>query len=233
MEVRAREEKISMTPKKKNELLGIINGFGILLGLYLWSKSSHQIFGLVAVLLVPTIIGGIIIRLIPNKKQNNKSKNEITSKKIAPNKGNVSTVNASKNKLTDKELLSANIDTLSGTDFERLCYSYFEDNGFKPESTKVTGDHGVDLVIKDPNDGMKIAVQCKRWKDKAVGNNDLIKLYGGKRAYKCIGTLFITTSSYTNAAKDYSESVGMRIWNGAIVQDKIGKWQKAKLKKIG
>jgi restriction endonuclease Mrr len=79
---------------------------------------------------------------------------------------------------------------------------------------------------------MNIAVQCKRWKDKAVGNNELIKLYGGKRAYKCIGTLFISTSSYTNAAKDYSESVGMRIWNGAIVKDKIGKWQKDKSKKI-
>jgi restriction system protein len=163
--------------------------------------------------------------LLPNsKKKKTAKKNNSTEKRKK-------TTSSKKKRMTDLDLLKADIFTLEGTDFEELCYMYFADNGYNPERTKATGDHGVDLVIKDPNDGMKIAVQCKRWKN-TVGNNELIKLYSGKNAYKCIGTLFITTSTYSKAAKEYSELVRMRTWNGAIVQDKIGKWQKEKLKKI-
>jgi restriction system protein len=216
-----------MTKKKKKSLESALSCILVFIGLLVIFKFELSWYFLIGLLIFVPVLSFLIVNLIPN----NQNKNTSTSPKKS--KQTKDTSPYSNKRLSDKDLLSANIDTLSGTDFERLCYLYFEDNGFKPESTRVSGDHGVDLVINDPNDGMKIAVQCKRWKDKAVGNNDLIKLYGGKRAYKCMGTLFITTSSYTKAAKDYSESVGMIIWNGLIVQDKIGKWQKEKLKKIG
>jgi restriction system protein len=167
--------------------------------------------------------------MIPGKQTKKKS----VAKKTNRNKQEPNS-KSQKNRLNDTEILSAKIDDLSGTDFERLCFMYFEDKGFKPETTKVTGDHGVDLVIKDPMDGMKIAVQCKRWKkDNSIGNADLIKLFAGSRAYQCMGTLFITTSTYTNPAKDYAESVKMELWSRLTVLDRIGKWQKEKLKKIG
>lgn len=128
------------------------------------------------------------------------------------------------------ELLTADINSLSGIDFERLIFLYFKDKGFNPETTPRTGDHGVDLVIKDPKDGLKIAVQCKRWKQN-IGNGDIIKLDGGKRFYRCPGALFITTSNYTDKAKEFAEKCNVDLWNGLHVKDKIDSWRKEKVKK--
>lgn len=164
--------------------------------------------------------------MLPGLKELKKSQKQTSSKKT--NKK----ISSKRKKLSDVELLKADLFSLEGEDFERLCFMYFEELGYMPQTTNVTGDHGVDLVIKDPKDGMKIAVQCKRWKDKPVGNLDLIKLEAGKKAYKCIGTLFITTSSYTKKAMEYADAVRMDLWNGLIVKEKIGKWKKEKLKKI-
>jgi restriction system protein len=215
-----------MTKKDKKILFGLINGLIYVLGFYIWYKLSLDIIAFYIILFSPPIITFFIVRMIPSKQTNKKS----VSKKTKRNKQEPNS-KSQKKKLNDIEILSANIDDLSGTDFERLCFMYFEDKGFKPENTKVSGDHGVDLVIKDPKDGMKIAVQCKRWKkDNSVGNADLIKLFAGSRAYKCMGTLFITTSTYTNAAKDYADAVNMEIWNGFYVKEKINKWRKEKLK---
>jgi restriction system protein len=219
-----------MTKRNKSKFYSVITGAILIPGLWLifiYNLSWQFLLGL---LLLATIVPSLIIRRIPDKR---KSKKSTSSNNINKNKRkNIS--NSSKQKLNDKEILSTNIDDLSGIDFERLCFMYFEAKGFKPETTKVSGDHGVDLVIKDPKDGMKIAVQCKRWKkDKSIGNADLIKLFAGSRAYKCMGTLFITTSTYTYAAKDYAESVKMDLWSRITVLDRIGTWQKEKLKKIG
>jgi restriction system protein len=212
-----------MTSKQKKDLFGIINGLGIIIGLYLCYKLSLGIISFFITLILPSIIAGLIVSIIPIKN----TKKKTTYKKVnhTPNRKRVN-----KN-LSDIEILKADLLTLNGTDFERLCFMFFEDKGFKPESTPKTGDHGVDLVVYDPKDGLKIAVQCKRWKN-TVGNSDLIKLYGGKRAYQCIGTLFITTSAYTNKAMEYADAVRMDLWNGLVVKDKIGNWQKEKLKKI-
>jgi restriction system protein len=229
MEGRTREEKINMTKKDKKQLFGLLNGLTYLIGFYIWYKLSLDIIAFYIILFSPPIISFLIVRMIPVKQKKNKS---VSKKSIRNNQEPTSKLQ--KKKLNDKEILSTNIDDLSGIDFERLCFMYFEAKGFKPETTKISGDHGVDLVIKDPKDGMKIAVQCKRWKkDNSVGNADLIKLFAGSRAYKCMGTLFITTSTYTYAAKDYAESVKMDLWSRLTVLDRIGTWQKEKLKKIG
>jgi restriction system protein len=219
-----------MTKRNKSKFYSVIYGATLIPGLaiiFINNLSWHFLLGL---LLLATIVPSLIISRIPDKKKSKKS--TLSSNINKKRNGNIS--NSSKKKLNDKEILSTNIDDLSGIDFERLCFLYFEDIGFKPETTKVSGDHGVDLVIKDPKDGMKIAVQCKRWKkDSSVGNADLIKLFAGSRAYKCMGTLFITTSTYTNAAKDYAEAVKMETWSRLTVLDRIGKWQKEKTLKLG
>jgi restriction system protein len=215
-----------MTKRNKSKFYSVITGAILIPGLWLISIYNLSWQFLLGLLLFATFVPSLIIRRIPDKR---KSKKSTSSNNINKNKRKNISI-SSKQKLNDKEILSTNIDDLSGIDFERLCFMYFEAKGFKPETTKVSGDHGVDLVIKDPKDGMKIAVQCKRWKiDKSIGNTDLIKLFAGSRAYKCMGTLFITTSTYTNAAKDYAESVKMDLWSRLTVLDRIGMWQKEKL----
>ncbi len=80
-------------------------------------------------------------------------------------------------KLTDAEILKADVQTLSGTDFERLMELYYIDQGYTVQRIGGAGDHEVDLILKG-KEGYKIAVQCKRWKQD-VGNDIVLRLKAG------------------------------------------------------
>jgi len=226
---------------KPSDKKAISNGIGLFVAFLIIMyqteiKELIPILNNIYILIGFTIIVGIftsivIERLLPKSKSTKKS----TSKKNTTTKQKTTNNNSpSQNKkLNDTDLLNSDIDSLSGENFERLVYLYFEDKGYKPETTPKSGDHGVDLVITDPEDGYKIAIQCKRYKSTvSIGNSDLIKLEGGKKFYRCHGTMFITTSSYTQKAKEFADSTKMETWNRLHVFDKIDKWRKNKIKKI-
>ncbi|MFC4323668.1 restriction endonuclease [Litchfieldia salsa] len=215
-----------MNKRDRENLLSIINGLIIIIGLVIVFKLDLSFYWLVGVIIGGTLFSYQIIgRMIPIKNTKKKKTQSKTLKTASK-----SSKNETKKMLSEIDLLTAKIESLSGEEFERLVYLYFKDKGFKPETTAKTGDHGVDLVIKDPKDGLKIAVQCKRYKEN-IGNKDLIKLEGGKRFYKCPGTMFITTSNYTAKAMEFAESVNMELWNGLHIQDKIGNWRNEEAKK--
>lgn len=215
-----------MNKKQIKELANIVSGLYVIFLFFLFfvaklSNNFYLLFGLL-VIGVP-LIKILIVNMIP------------PSKKTSPVRITKSTSETnSKKQLSEKELLNVNINSLSGDDFERLCFMYFKDKGYNPKIIGRSGDHGVDLVMKDPKDGLQIAVQCKRWKDQKVGNADIIKLEGGKRFYKCPKALFITTTNYTDKAREYAEQCKVELWNSLVVEDKIGKWraEKAKKKKL-
>ncbi|WP_313799066.1 restriction endonuclease [Cytobacillus sp.] len=177
-----------------------------------------------SILISGVLINLFVFKILPSKE---KHQNRPKQKKDLSKTSKMVLDNA----LSDKELLMTNVDSLSGEDFENLMFLYFKDKGFKPERTPRTGDHGVDLVIIDPKDGFKIAVQCKRHK-KNIGNEPIIKLNGGKKFYGCQGSLCITTSNYTEKAKEYAKECKVELWNGLHVQDKLSNWKKQKLKSI-
>jgi|SRR5690625_1816378 len=200
-----------MTKQDRNTLSSLVTLIVVIL-LFIYRDFFTQfiridIYIFVAVFFA-VIVGQIVIMPIANSKKGTKKKNT---------------------KSKDTKQVRTKSSSEIGQEFEQLCYDYFKDKGFRPKMTEKTGDHGVDLIIVDPADGMKIAVQCKKYKTGSnIGNGDLIKLEGGKRYYKCSGTLFITTSNYTKTALEFAESVNMELWNGLHVADKIGKWQKRK-----
>ncbi|QAA22975.1 restriction endonuclease [Sporolactobacillus terrae] len=175
---------------------------------------------LIASIVIPQVIAWLLGTILPKATSPTDKRNKQSIKSSRPKK-------ISSKKLSYTELMTEKIDNLSGEDFEKLVYYYFKDKKFKPQLTEKSGDHGVDLVIEDPNDGLKIAVQCKRWKNN-VGNGDLIKLHGGKRFYKCQKSLFITTSFYTPKAKEFASECNIDTWNGLQVQSKIDGWRKRK-----
>lgn len=74
-----------------------------------------------------------------------------------------------------------------------------------------TGDEGVDGVIKEDKLGLdNIYIQAKRWKS-SVGRPELQAFVGalqGKRSRKGI---FITTSTFTAAAKEYVNSIETKV----------------------
>lgn len=135
-----------------------------------------------------------------------------------------------KKELSDEELIWADIDSLSGPDFERLIALYYRDKGYEVQLVGGTGDHGVDIVLKD-KDGYKIAIQCKRQKEN-VRNDVILKLRGGKQIHGCHGAKVITTSNFTPAARKEAEILKIELINGLMVHDMINTWRKAKKSKL-
>jgi len=128
---------------------------------------------------------------------------------------------------SDGELLTTEIDNMSGTDFERLMEMYYQDKGYKVQRIGGSGDYEVDLILQDKK-GFKIAVQCKRWK-KDVGNNTVLRLNSGKRVHGCYDAWIVTTSHFTRSAKEAAESLNIKLINGAQVHDMIGRWRKERV----
>jgi len=128
---------------------------------------------------------------------------------------------------TDEDLIRADIDTLSGPEFERLLELYYTDKGYIVQRVGGSGDHEVDLILID-KDGYKIAVQCKRWK-KDVGNDIVLRIKAGKQIYGCHDAWIITTSHFTKAAKEAAESLRIRLINGLAVHDMISRWRKERI----
>lgn len=109
--------------------------------------------------------------------------------------------------------LMVNIMGQSPAFFERLVMDLLEKMGYGGELTNPsqvtgkTGDEGIDGVIRQDALGFdKIYVQAKRWADDhAVGEPDIQQFAGalmGKGANK---GLFITTSHFSKAAKEFVE----------------------------
>ncbi|WP_166245291.1 restriction endonuclease [Paenibacillus turpanensis] len=128
--------------------------------------------------------------------------------------------------LSDRELLKANVHTLSGTDFERLMELYYIDQGYQVQRVGGAGDHEVDLILKG-KEGYKIAVQCKRWKQD-VGNDIVLRLKSGKQVHGCYDAWIVTTSNFTKSAKEAAEKLNIRLINGLILDDRLMKWKSKK-----
>jgi ribosomal protein S18 acetylase RimI-like enzyme len=60
-------------------------------------------------------------------------------------------------------------------EFEEWVGARFEDLGYKVKTTVLSGDHGVDIVAR--RDGEKAVIQCKQYRDTAVGEPTMRDLY--------------------------------------------------------
>ncbi|WP_053071876.1 restriction endonuclease [Ornithinibacillus contaminans] len=178
-------------------------------------------------LFVILIAGVIVPELLFPPKKKSKSKKSKEKSKATTNRKKATTT---KRNLSDKELIYANLKDLNGYEFERLIAMYYKDKGYEPHIVGGSGDHEVDIILTDPKEKYKIAVQCKHWKSRNVGNNVILRLSAGKKVHKCLDAWCITTSNYTKSAMEAAEGLNIRLLNGLHVQDKIGSWQKRKLK---
>ena len=74
-----------------------------------------------------------------------------------------------------------------------------------------TGDGGIDGVIDEDRLGLdSIYVQAKRWEG-TVGRPEIQKFAGALQGQRATKGIFITTSSFTREAEEYSQRIGTRI----------------------
>lgn len=205
------------------QLAYFLRGIFILGGSIFYFKVPGLHWGVYFGIMIGAVLVAELLGLLwVNKRRSAaKPKKKAAAKKVVAERK----LTSSRKKLTDQQIIQANIDMLSGTDFERLMELYYIDQGYQVERVGGAGDHEVDLIIRG-KEGYKIAVQCKRWK-KDVGNDIVLRLKAGKQVHGCYDAWIVTTSNFTKSAKEAAERLNIKLINGVSLQDKLSRWRKA------
>ena len=104
------------------------------------------------------------------------------------------------------------INHMSGRAFEVYCSEMFKYLDYEVELTPPSNDGGVDIFLY--KDGIKYAVECKRWSgDWVAGREPLSKLVGSSMWKKADRMIFICTNGFNNNAKEFAESFdNLELW---------------------
>lgn len=99
-------------------------------------------------------------------------------------------------------LLSRDWKSLRSEPFEKYLEEVFSALGYSVQTTAVTGDQGVDLIVAKHS--MKIAIQVKGYFH-SVSNGAVQEAYAGMTFYGCAASAVITNSVFTNSAKELAQ----------------------------
>jgi len=105
-------------------------------------------------------------------------------------------------------VLFDSLQAMSGTEFEEHVAHIFRGDGYEVTFTEVTGDHGIDLLLR--RDGRMFAVQCKRWKG-SVGEPEIRDFYGSLIAIGAEHGYFVTTGNFTAQAVSFAANKPIRL----------------------
>lgn len=208
------------------QLAYLLRGTFVLVGLALfyYTGLNKYWWSLFVILFGSIIVAEILGALWTRKRRKEKKASTAKRRNPVPAKpSQAKLTSSSKAKLSDLDLMRANVHTLSGTDFERLMELYYKDQGYQVQRIGGSGDHEVDLILKG-KEGYKIAVQCKRWKQD-VGNDIVLRLKSGKQVHGCYDAWIVTTSNFTKAAKEAADKLNIQLINGLMLDDRLNRWK--------
>lgn len=111
--------------------------------------------------------------------------------------------------------MNNDINSLSGIEFENLCQTLLQKAGFNLETTKQSGDGGIDLIAKNHHSFVsgKYIVQCKRYSG-SVGEPILRDLYGVVMAERANKGILITTGYFTISTIRFASDKNLELIDG-------------------
>jgi len=99
---------------------------------------------------------------------------------------------------------------LNSAQFERLVGRAFTARGYDVKNIGGAGDKGIDLIAKYRNE--TIAVQCKRYDPaQPITPRQVREFLGAVTAAKATTAVFVTTSTYTAAAREFAVAQGIEL----------------------
>jgi restriction system protein len=116
----------------------------------------------------------------------------------------------------------ADVDNLSGEEFEYFLSTYFKTLGYKAKVTPAMNDYGADLIVQ--KDDVKIVIQAKRYKEK-VGIKAVQEVIGAKGFYKADKAMVITCSYFTPNAKNLAKECNIELWDRPMLKSIMEKVQ--------
>jgi restriction system protein len=96
-----------------------------------------------------------------------------------------------------------NVDNMQGVEFENYVKALLAHRGFAVETTKASGDLGVDLVARRRDES--VAIQVKRQRG-PVSRHAVSDAVGGMAHYACRAAMVVTNSHFSQGAKELAHS---------------------------
>ena len=111
---------------------------------------------------------------------------------------------------------------MNGYEFERFITSLLFKLGFKARQTSLSGDGGVDIeaIYDKPLFKGLYLIQCKNWAN-PVGQPQVRDLYGVVMSRRANKGVLITTSSFTDQAKQFAEGLNIELIDGRLLNEII------------
>lgn len=114
--------------------------------------------------------------------------------------------------------LLARLKKVSPAFFERVVVELLVKMGYggsRADAGKAigrSGDGGIDGIIKEDKLGLDVVyIQAKRWDNNPVGRPDVMQFAGALQAQRANKGIFITTSRFTDDARNYVSQIGSKI----------------------
>ena len=107
------------------------------------------------------------------------------------------------------------LDTLSGSDFEKLLERLYTARGYQVQMIGGTGDQGGDLIANKT--GERILIQAKRYKG-SVGNEAVQQAAAARPFYDCATSVVVTSGYFTREAIDLAKATNVLLIGKADLQ---------------
>jgi HJR/Mrr/RecB family endonuclease len=129
------------------------------------------------------------------------------------------------NKEVEKRLKGiqiANIDSMTGVEFEQYLQRVLTDQGYGVQTTDVSGDLGVDLIATGKGD--KIAIQVKRYSTK-VSRRAVSDAVAGMYHYGCNKAMVVTNNYFSPGAIELAKSTDCILIDRATLAQWVNEFQ--------
>lgn len=123
------------------------------------------------------------------------------------------------------ESIGFDVDNLSGVEFENVCQALVEKMGFTTQTTKASGDGGIDLIAYNhqPLLSGKYIIQCKRYTG-SVGEPIIRDLYGVIMSERANKGILMTTGHFTKSAIGFAEGKPIELIDGATLKNLMSQY---------
>lgn len=121
--------------------------------------------------------------------------------------------------------VGCDIDNLSGIEFENVCQALVEKMGFTTQTTKASGDGGIDLIAYNhqPLLSGKYIIQCKRYAG-SVGEPIIRDLCGVVMSERANKGILMTTGRFTKSAISFAEGKPIELIDGSTLKNLMNQY---------
>ncbi|MBR1676261.1 MAG: restriction endonuclease [Clostridia bacterium] len=121
------------------------------------------------------------------------------------------------------------LDKMDGVEFENAIADLYRTLGYTVQTTKASGDQGIDIIIKKTFHGTK-GLQLKRY-DNPVGNSAVQEAVAGKKFYGLDKVAVLTNNYFTKSARELARANKVELIGREEVKRLIEKAKRAAKKK--